>query len=228
MTPAEPLVGDTEPLRIGVVIADDHPVVVEGLSALVAGMPEMQLLGVAATGNEAVAVCRAHAPNLVVMDIEMPEVDGLDAIRTITAEFPAVRILVFSTHDNDEVLFAAVRAGAHGYVVKGTKTSEVAQALRGVASGNAVFGPAVASRVLEFFSQARPPTRDALAALTAREREVLGLMAAGHGTREIARRLVVTPKTTRNYISAVVHKLHVEDRANAIALAREQGLGEVS
>lgn len=209
---------------ITVVVADDHPMVRTGLRAVLEGMPEMELVAEAATGEQAVAAVAEHHPDLVVMDLHMPGIGGLEATRRIRAMAPRTGVLVLTMDEEDAALFAALRAGACGYLVKGASYNEVKAAVTLAAAGEAVFGPAVAARVLRLLATtplADPADR---IGLTDREREVLGLLAAGRGTNEVARRLHLSPKTVRNHVSAILTKLQVPDRAQAIAWARAAGL----
>jgi DNA-binding NarL/FixJ family response regulator len=207
-----------------VVVVDDHPMVVRGLAAVLAGMADMTLVGSAGSGSGALDVCRRQRPELVVMDIALPGGDGLAATRRLRQELPGARVLVLSMHDDEQALCAALRAGAHGYLVKGAGEEQLARALRAVAAGEAVFGAEVAGRVLRQFGADAPALPDPLHGLSAREREVLGLLAAGLGTKEIGRRLFLSPKTVRNHIANIVAKLRLADRAHAIAYARQLGL----
>ena len=209
---------------ITVVVADDHPMVRTGLRAVLDSMPDTELVAEAATGEQALAAATEHQPDLVVMDVHMPGIGGLEATRRIRATAPHTSVLVLTMDEEDAALFAALRAGACGYLVKGASYEEVKAAVTLAAAGEAVFGPAVAARVLALLANA--PAADPLrhTGLTEREREVLGLLAAGRGTHEIARRLYLSPKTIRNHVSAILAKLEVPDRAQAIAWARAAGL----
>jgi len=213
-------------VTLRVLVADDHPTFRRGLGALLASLPDVELVGEAADGEEAVRLAAASAPDVVVMDLDMPRLGGIEATRRIVAAQPAVAVLVLTMLEEDESVFAAMRAGARGYVVKGADTDDVLRALESVARGDAVFGPAVASRVLSYLT--RPlSARDPLVfpELTDREREVLEHMARGLSNGEIARRLFVSPKTVRNHASNVFTKLQVSDRAEAVERARRSGLG---
>lgn len=207
-----------------VVVADDHPMVRTGLRVVLDGMPDMELIAEAATGEQAIAAVAEHQPNLVVMDLHMPGIGGLEATRRIRATAPHTRVLVLTMDEEDAALFAALRAGACGYLVKGASYEEVKAALILAAAGEAVFGPTVTDRVLKLL--ATTPIADPIqqTGLTERERDVLGLLAAGCGTHEIARRLHISPKTVRNHISAILAKLQLPDRAQAIAWARTANL----
>jgi DNA-binding NarL/FixJ family response regulator len=207
-----------------VVIADDHPIVIGGLAAIIAAERDMELVGVAATTSDVAPLCRAADPDVVVMDLSLPGGGGLEATRALLADRPTVGVLVLTLHDDDDSLYGALRAGARGYVLKGATHDELAWALRGVAAGQAIFDAAVAHRILAHFgpTPVRPP--DPFPDLTAREREVLALLAAGLGTKEIALKLFLSPKTVRNNVAGILAKLGVPDRAQAIAHARAAGL----
>ena len=209
-----------------VVVADDHPTFRRGLAALLGSLDDVELVGEAADGDAAIALVAQTLPDVVVMDLNMPGVNGIEATRRIVAAHPTVAVLVLTMLDEDESVFAAMRAGARGYVVKGADTGDVLRALESVARGDAVFGPAVASRVLSYLTRplsARDPVL--FPELTDREREILELLARGKTNSEIARTLVVSPKTVRNHVSNVFTKLQVRDRGDAIARARDAGLG---
>ena len=209
-----------------VLVADDHPTFRRGLVALLDSLDSVELVGEAADGDAAFALVAQTLPDVVVMDLNMPGVNGIDATRRIVAAHPSVAVLVLTMLDEDESVFAAMRAGARGYVVKGADTGDVLRALQSVARGDAVFGPAVAGRVLSYLSRplsARDPVL--FPELTDREREILELLARGKTNGDIARTLVVSPKTVRNHVSNVFTKLQVRDRADAIARARDAGLG---
>jgi DNA-binding NarL/FixJ family response regulator len=209
-----------------VLLADDHPTFRRGLGALFESLPDVEVVGEAADGESAVALAGELKPDVVVMDLNMPGVNGVEATRRIVAADPGVAVLVLTMLDEDESVFAAMRAGARGYVVKGADTEDVLRALASVARGDAVFGPAVASRVLSYLTRplsARDPML--FPELSEREREVLELIARGLSNNEIARKLVVSPKTVRNHVSSVFTKLQVSDRAEAMTRARKAGLG---
>lgn len=213
-------------MSIRVLVVDDHPTFRRGLGALLASLPDVELVGEAADGEAAVERAAALTPDVVVMDLDMPGLGGVEATRRIVAAQPSVAVLVLTMLDEDESVFAAMRAGARGYVVKGADTDDVLRALESVARGDAVFGPAVASRVLSYLTRplsARDPML--FPELTDREREVLEHMARGLSNSEISRKLVVSPKTVRNHVSNVFTKLQVADRAEAVERARRAGLG---
>lgn len=214
--------GSVAPVRV--MIADDHPIVREGLGAVLGALPDFELVATAATGAEAVSAAAASQPDVVVMDLYMPDLDGVQATRQILAASPDVAVLVLTMYEDDDFLIAALKAGARGYLLKGASHSEIARALRSVADGEAVFGAGIADRALSRLSgQVRPA--DPFPQLTRREREILVLLAQGCGNADIARKLFLSPKTVRNHIANILAKLDVPDRAQAIALAREAGLG---
>jgi DNA-binding NarL/FixJ family response regulator len=209
---------------IRVVIADDHPVVRDGLSALLASVPSVTVAGVAATGREAVRAAVTLRPDVLVMDIQMPELTGVAAAGEIARAAPDVAVLMLTMFDDDDSVFAAMRAGARGYVLKGAQQDEIVRAIHAVAAGEAIFGPGIARRVLGLVNA--PAVADVpFPALTSREREVLDLIAAGARNAEIARRMSIAPKTVANHIAAIFNKLQVADRGQAIILARDAGLG---
>jgi DNA-binding NarL/FixJ family response regulator len=210
-----------------VLVADDHPTFRRGLSALLESLEEFTVVGEASDGEAVVAMAGELKPDVVVMDLNMPGVNGVEATRRIVAQHPEAAVLVLTMLDEDESVFAAMRAGARGYVVKGADTDDVVRALESVARGDAVFGPAVATRVLSYLTRplsARDPVL--FPELSDREREVLELIARGRSNSDIARELVLSPKTVRNHVSSVFTKLQVSDRAEAIVRARKAGLGD--
>lgn len=214
------------PRAIRTLVADDHPLFRAGLRALFGALPDIALVGEAATGAEAIARAAALAPDVILMDIKMPDLNGIEATRRILAAQPQVGIVVLTMFEDDDLVFAAMRAGARGYILKGADEGELLRAVRAVARGEALFGPAIAARLLGFFAGARSATPPPpLPGLTGREREVLELIAAGHNNQAIAARLFLSPKTVRNHISSIFAKLRVADRAGAIVRAREAGLG---
>lgn len=209
---------------IRVVLADDHPVVREGLAALLSSLDGVRVVAQVADGRAAVRAAVTERPDVVVMDIQMPELDGVAATREISRAAPEVAVLVLTMYDGDEAVFAAMRAGARGYVVKGAEQEEIARAIRAVAAGEAIFGPAVASRIIGFFGNPSTPA-EPFPELTPREREVLDLIAAGLPNSAIAARLHLSGKTVGNHISSIFAKLHIADRSQAIVRARDAGLG---
>ena len=211
-----------EPIRI--LIADDHAAFRSGLSALLRTQPGFLLTGEAQTGVEAVEMALELQPDVVIMDLNMPGLDGISATRQIVDASPHIAVLVLTMADDDAALFDAVRAGARGYVLKGADRGELSRAIRAVASGEAIFGPDVARRLMAFFAEA-PRAAAAFPELSVREREVLELVARGLSNQQIVDRLVISPKTVRNHVSNIFSKLRVRDRAAAIVRAREAGMG---
>jgi DNA-binding NarL/FixJ family response regulator len=216
----------TDGSNIRILIADDHALFRGGLNALFLSVPDTEVVGEASTGGEAVALAADLQPDVVLMDIQMPDVNGIEATRAVVRDSPHVGVIVVTMFEDDDSVFAAMRAGARGYVLKGADQEEILKVIRAVAAGEAHFGPEIARRLMGFFSTPRPaaPT-EAFPELTARESEVLDLIAAGHKNREIAKSLYLSPKTVRNHISNIFTKLQVADRAQAIVRAREAGLG---
>jgi DNA-binding NarL/FixJ family response regulator len=211
-------------MTIRVLIADDHPLVRQGLRAALAPMPDVEVVAEAASGQGAIREALLHRPDVVVMDLQMPDLNGIDATRELARALPSAAVLVLTMFDDDDWVFAAMRAGARGYVLKGVEHHEIARAIMAVAAGEAIFGPAVATRVLAYF--ATPPvTPTPFPELTAREREVLDRLAAGRTNHQIADQLGLSAKTVANHISAIFAKLQVADRTQAILRARDAGLG---
>ena len=213
-----------DPLRV--LIADDHPLFRAGLGAMLASAPDTELVGEATTGSEAVSLAAELGPDLVIMDVQMPQTDGIEATRRISREGPETNILVVTMFEDDATVFQAMRAGAKGYVLKGANYAEMLRAIRAVGNGEAIFSPQIAVRLVNFFAEIRPTALpQAFPELSEREREILGLIAQGLKNPEIADRLFLSPKTVRNHVSTILHKLQVADRAQAILRAREAGLG---
>lgn len=210
-----------------VVVVDDHAVFREGLAALLASLPDTEVVGDAADGAAAVALVDELRPHIVVMDLHMPTMNGVDATRHILAEHPTTAVLVLTMLQDDATVFAALDAGARGYLLKESGRADLARALDAVSSGQAILDGAVAGRVL-VGARERPggPDPAAFPLLTDREREVLDLLARGLTNAAIATRLYLSDKTVRNHVSNVFSKLHVNDRAAAVARARDAGYGE--
>lgn len=218
----------TAPDRITVVIADDHPMMRDGLRALINSLPDMEVVGEAADGAAARRETQLTHPDIVIMDLRMPGINGVDATRAILHSIPTTRVLVLTMFEDDDSVFAAMRAGASGYLVKGAQQDEITRAIRSVAGGQAIFGPTVARRIMEFFAGATHTKgmSEPFPDLTSREREVLDQIASGRNNSSIADHLNISPKTVSNHISAIFNKLQVADRAEAIVRARRAGLGD--
>lgn len=212
--------------QLRVLIADDHPLFRHGIHALLAATSDLVAVGEARTGEEAVRLTGSLRPDLVLMDLHMPVLNGVDATRQILHTNPATHILMVTMFEDDSSVFAAMRAGARGYILKDADRPDMLRAIRAVGSGEAIFSPAVATRLIHYFSV---PPQSAPAVgfpeLTQREREILDLIAQGHGNQDIARCLMLSHSTVRNYVSSIFSKLQVADRSHAIVRAREGGLG---
>lgn len=220
-----PALGDIGPEPLRILLADDHPAFIAGLEALLATVSGVVAVGRAGSGEEAVAAAAELQPDVVLMDLNLPGIDGIEATRRIVATSPHVAVLVVSMYEDDDQVFGALKAGARGYLLKGADRGELVRAIRAVASGEAIFGAAIARRLAAFFA-ARPAVEVAIfPELTEREREVLDLIARGRNNGEISQRLVLSPKTVRNHVSNIFSKLQVADRGQAIVRAREAGLG---
>jgi DNA-binding NarL/FixJ family response regulator len=213
----------SEPLRV--LLVDDHPVVRDGLRWLFDSAGGVDVVGEAGDGETATRLAAELKPDVVLMDLAMPGMDGVETTRRVRAAAPDTAVLVLSMSDSDASLVAAVTAGASGYVLKGAAQEDLLRATRAVAAGEATFGAGVARRLLALVTAAHP-AGGVFPDLTARERQVLELMARGQGNAEIAHRLVVSEKTVRNNVSTILTKLHAADRAQAVARARDAGLGE--
>ena len=212
------------PLRV--LLADDHPVFRMGLKALLNSLPQMVVVGEASNGADAVRLAAELAPDVVIMDLNMPGMNGVEATHSIVQDRSQTTVLVLTLSEDDDSVFAAMRAGARGYLVKGSDTDEVVAAVTAVGRGEAIFGPDIAQRILSFLT--RPLSvydEQMFPELSHREREVLDLIAAGTNNADIAKRLFLSPKTVRNHVSSVFTKLQVADRAQAIVRARAAGLG---
>jgi DNA-binding NarL/FixJ family response regulator len=196
------------------------------MRALVESLPEMEVAGEATSGEDATALAATLEPDIIVMDLQMPGGSGLVATRTILNASPHIRILIVTLFDDIESVFTALRAGARGYVLKDAGEEAMARAIQAVGRGEAIFSPAIATRLMDYFAAPHPAVpKELFPALTEREREVLGLIAQGHTNADIARHLSLTIKTVHNYVSNIFSKLQVADRAQAIVRAREAGLG---
>lgn len=215
----------TEPGQIQLLVVDDSGPFRVGLRALIKSVPDMTLAGEALNGQEAITLAEQLQPDVVLMDIHIPEVNGIDATRQIIHTSPHIAILVLTMVDDDESLFAAMQAGARGYILKGASKSEILRAIRDVAAGAAIFSPAIAGRMITYFSQIQQQRQlYPFPELTEREREILTLMTQHQTNQEIAQQLHLSPKTIRNYTSNIFAKLQVVDRAEAIIRARDAGV----
>ena len=217
-----------DPIRI--LIADDHPLFRDGLRALLESVADMQVIGEAATGDEALTQAHVLQPDVILMDLKMPGMNGIEATRRILHTSPHIRILVVTMFEDDDSVFAAIRAGARGYLLKGAAQEETLRAIRAVSHGEAIFGPAVAERLMHYFGSTRPIAKSGPAQffpeLTDREYEILTLIAQRKSNADIAARLVLSPKTVRNHVSNILSKLQVADRTEAMHAAWTAGLGQ--
>lgn len=210
---------------IRVVVADDHPIFRNGLRTLVEEADLLEFAGEAADGDEAVRLCQEQEPDVVLLDIRMPGTSGIEATRRIVADLPAAGVLMLTMLEDDTSLFAALRAGARGYVLKGAAPDEIIRAIISVAAGEALFGAAIAGRIAGFLQPDLRTLNHPFPALSSRERDILELLAAGKPNPAIAQTLALSEKTIRNNITNIFAKLNVTDRAEAIVKAREAGLG---
>ena len=212
--------------KIRILIADDHALFREGVRAVLSAAGDCEVAGEAADGLEAVALAEREHPDVVLMDIRMPNLNGIDATARIVGQQPEIGIIALTMLEDDASVFAAMRAGARGYLLKGADKAELLKTVRAVAAGEALFGPAIAQRIMRFFTGLAPANQP-FPELTERERDVLGLIARGLNNADIAERLSVSVKTVSNHISNIFSKLQVADRAQAIVKARQAGLGDL-
>ena len=212
-------------MDLRVLIADDHPVVRGGLRALIDTIDGLAVVGLAADGDAAVRETQLLRPDVVLMDVQMPGTDGVEATRRIRASVPDSAVLMLTMYDDDATVFTAMQAGARGYLLKGAEQDEIVTAIRAVVAGQVIFGPGVAARVLGYFTSPPAPRAEPFPELTEREREILDLLASGRRTAAIADALFLSPKTVSNHLTSIFAKLEVADRAAAIIRAREGGLG---
>lgn len=209
-----------------VLIVDDHQFFRDGLRALLDAQPDMECVGEATTGDEAVRRASELQPDVILMDVQMPGMSGVEATRQIVSNSPQIRVLVVTMFEDDALVFAAMRAGARGYLLKGVKHEDMVRAIRAVGNGDAIFSPTIAGKLVKYFAALQPSqSAQVFPELSSREREILALLAQGHKNAEIADHLVISPKSVRNYVSNIISKLQVADRAQAILRARDAGLG---
>ncbi|MEU4219154.1 response regulator transcription factor, partial [Actinoplanes sp. NPDC026623] len=212
-------------------IADDHPIFLAGMKLTLDSYPGLRCVAAVSTGAQSVQVALAERPDVAVLDINMPDLSGVVAARAIAADAPGVGLLMLTMLGDDESVFAALRAGARGYLLKGSTPDEVVAAIRAVAGGGALFGPGIAARIVDYFTAGPAVSREVavgaapLPALSEREREILTFLADGESNPAIAGRLNLSPKTVRNHVSTILAKLHVADRRQAMLRARDAGLG---
>jgi DNA-binding NarL/FixJ family response regulator len=210
-----------------VLIADDHPVFRDGIRGLLEATPGLEVVGEATTGDDVILRAEQLQPDVILMDVRMPGLNGIEATRKIVQARPAVRVLIVTMFEDDQTVFAAMRAGARGYVLKDATKDEIRRAIHAVANGEAIFSPSVAARLIAFFAHPRPvEARNVFPELTDREQHILRLLAKGESNSAIASYLSLSTKTVSNYVSTILNKLHVADRAQAVARARDAGLGE--
>lgn len=217
--------------NIRLLIVDDHALFREGLRALFSAIKDIDLVGEASSGQQALQLAEEIQPDVVLMDIDMPGMSGVQTTRKLLQRTPSTGVVMVTMLEDDSSVFSAMRAGARGYVLKGAQPVELLQTIRAVASGQALFGPAIASRMMRFFNEQQVNFKnvlpeEAFPELTPRELEVLGLIAQGDRNSEIAEKLVISDKTVRNYITNIFSKLQVADRAQAIIKARDAGLAD--
>jgi DNA-binding NarL/FixJ family response regulator len=212
-------------MTIRVLIADDHPAFRAGLRLMLTAADDIEVAGEAVDGEQVITLTVDLAPDVVVMDLRMPGLDGIEATRRLVATRPDLGVVVLTMFEDDESVFAAMRAGARGYVLKGAEQDEILRSIRAIAAGEAIFGASIARRVVDHFAAGTGSAKAAFPALTDREREVLELIAAGKGNAAIAHKLMLSLKTVRNHVSNIFGKLQVADRAAAIVKARDAGFG---
>ena len=212
----------TDPIRV--LVSDDHPVFRDGLASLLDPLPGIEVVARAADGAEAVALAAEHRPDVVIMDVQMPVMNGIDATREVVTADPGVGVLVLTMGEDDGTVLSALRAGARGYLRKGAEQDEIVRAITTVHAGGVVFGASLAARIAEVLSPAARPERP-FPELTDRETEVLDLIAAGRSNGQIAQQLFLSPKTIRNNVTSILAKLQATDRAEVIIRARDAGLG---
>jgi DNA-binding NarL/FixJ family response regulator len=212
------------PDTIRILVADDHPVVRDGLVAVLSTQPDFQVVGEASTGAQAVERAAQARPDVVLLDLEMPELDGVEALRQMRAARPEVRVIVFTAFDTDERIVSAVQAGARGYLLKGTPRDELFKAIRAVSAGGSLLQPIVASKLLQHIRHQNEGAAAELEPLTDRERDVLQLLAQGKSNKEIAATLVISERTAKFHVSSIMGKLGASNRTEAVTIAAQRGL----
>jgi DNA-binding NarL/FixJ family response regulator len=205
---------------IRVIVVDDHPIVRQGLVGVLSDEEDLEVVGEAGSGREAIGLVARLRPDVVLLDLEMDDIDGVEAIPQLQAAHPTVQVLVFTAYDTDDRVLGAIRAGARGYLLKGASADEIARGIRTVAAGGSYLEPRVASKLL---AEVNTPHRPATA-LSEREREVLRLVADGLPTKQIAASLSISERTVKFHVNSIFHKLGAENRAQAVALAAQRGL----
>lgn len=213
----------TNPIRV--LIVDDHAPFREGLCALLTSVPDMRVAGEAESGDAAIRAAAKLQPDVILMDLQMPGMNGIEATRQIYQSSPHIGVIVLTMFEDDDSVFSAMRAGARGYLLKGADQAEILRAIHAVKSGEAMFGPAIARRLIIFFNQVQTQTQNPFPDLTEREREILNMIAKGMNNAEISSTLTLSQKTVRNHVSNIFNKLQVADRSQAIIRARDAGLG---
>lgn len=212
-----------------ILLVEDHPMFRDGLARMLESVEEFEVVGAAVTGEEAVQLAQQLRPNIILMDLNLPKMSGIEATKKIIQKQPETGILVLTMYDDDSSVFAAMRAGARGYLLKEANRNEIVRAIQAVGDGEAIFSPSIARRMMYYFeSKSKQVQVDVFPQLTEREREVLNHIARGENNAEIASVLGLNQKTVRNHVSNILSKLHASDRAHAIIMAREAGLGKDS
>jgi DNA-binding NarL/FixJ family response regulator len=212
-----------------VLLVEDHPMFRDGLARMLESVEDVEVVGEAGTGEEAVQMAEQLNPNIILMDLNLPKMSGIEATKQIIKKLPGIGILVLTMYDDDRSVFAAMRAGARGYLLKEANRNEIIRAIQAVGDGEAIFSPSIARRMMYYFEAKSKQTQvDVFPQLTEREREVLDHIAKGENNAEIASVLSLNQKTVRNHVSNILSKLHASDRAHAIIMAREAGLGKES
>jgi DNA-binding NarL/FixJ family response regulator len=210
-----------------ILLVEDHPMFREGLARMLESVEEFEVVGAAVTGEEAVQLAQRLRPNIILMDLNLPKMSGIEATKQIIQKHPETGILVLTMYDDDSSVFAAMRAGARGYLLKEANRNEIIRAIQAVGDGEAIFSPSIARRMMYYFeAKSKQAQVDVFPQLTEREREVLDYIARGENNAEIASVLVLNQKTIRNHVSNILSKLHASDRSHAIIMAREAGLGK--